>query len=314
MFVRNINVFGYIKPNKMELKLKEIKRYSSCYCALCDQLKKDYGFLSRFILNYDVTFLLVFLDNKYDNPKKHREFRCPYNLLRKIRVEINNDVIEYSAFINYWLVTEKLLDDYIDNHNIIKLLLYKLLTIKKKFKQQKSKYSAHIEKLTDKLHNVYLSEKEAYDTYSFDELINSFGDFFASLFNVALSEVEQKVDTNTYKILFNMGKWLYIIDAFDDYAKDSKKNNVNILNCLSDDGQLTSEEVFDKTLSLHYQIRYKIDLLLKDTIIKDECVLNALTYGINLVFADITRKKYKSCLRRLTNDSNKVVEQMDREN
>ena len=71
-------MFGYIKPYNQELKLKEIQRYSGCYCALCDQLKRDYGFLSRFILNYDVTFLLICLDYFAAEEKDARKIRCPY--------------------------------------------------------------------------------------------------------------------------------------------------------------------------------------------------------------------------------------------
>ena len=305
-------MFGYIKPCKAELKLKEIKRYSGYYCGLCDQLKRDYGAEGRVVLSYDVTFLLVFLDNRCGTNKKTREFKCPYKILRKQKIETNDSVIEYAAFINYWLTTEKLFDDYTDGHNVFKWLLYKYLTSKKRFKIKKEKYHNHVEVLTQKLRDLYALEKKAKLTDSFDELTNMFGDFFVEMFRFNQSKDCSRPEDALHmdKILFNLGKWIYIIDAFDDYAMDLKKKNFNVLSCLGEETAPSLEEIFKKAMSLHYQIRHKINLLINRVSIEDECIKNILTHGIDDVFDDISQKKYESCLRSLSNDRSEIMESM----
>ena len=51
-------MFGYVKPDKSELRIKEYETYKAVYCALCKELGKRYGLMSRLTLNYDYTFLL----------------------------------------------------------------------------------------------------------------------------------------------------------------------------------------------------------------------------------------------------------------
>ena len=52
-------MFGYVRPLKGELKVKEHEQFKAAYCGLCNTLKKRYGFFSRFLLNYDFTFLAM---------------------------------------------------------------------------------------------------------------------------------------------------------------------------------------------------------------------------------------------------------------
>ena len=52
-------MFGYIKPVKAELKVKEWEAYQGIYCGLCKQLAKRYGFFARMTLNYDFVFLAM---------------------------------------------------------------------------------------------------------------------------------------------------------------------------------------------------------------------------------------------------------------
>ena len=52
-------MFGYVKPFTNELKVVENEVYKGMYCGLCKQLGKQYGFFSRFILNYDFAFMAL---------------------------------------------------------------------------------------------------------------------------------------------------------------------------------------------------------------------------------------------------------------
>ena len=49
-------MFGYVRPYKSELLVREYEQYKSVYCELCRELGKSYGWTARFTLSYDCTF------------------------------------------------------------------------------------------------------------------------------------------------------------------------------------------------------------------------------------------------------------------
>ena len=60
-------MFGYVKTDKPEMKIKEYEAYRGLYCSLCKAMGKHFGVFSRLTLSYDITFLVLarlsFLDN-----------------------------------------------------------------------------------------------------------------------------------------------------------------------------------------------------------------------------------------------------------
>ncbi|NLT39458.1 MAG: hypothetical protein GXX89_03220, partial [Clostridiales bacterium] len=54
-------MFGYVRPLKGELKVREYEMYQAAYCGLCAAMKRRYGGISTLLLNYDLTFLAVLL-------------------------------------------------------------------------------------------------------------------------------------------------------------------------------------------------------------------------------------------------------------
>ena len=54
-------MFGYVRPRRDELRMREYDRYHAAYCGVCRSLGREYGFFSRFLVNYDMTFLYLLL-------------------------------------------------------------------------------------------------------------------------------------------------------------------------------------------------------------------------------------------------------------
>ena len=109
----------------MELKLKEIYRYRDLYCGLCHSIRTDYGQLYGCALSYDLTFLLVVLNGVSEDEEK-KEFRCPLNPLKKKKVYVSQKAVQYSAFMNYFLMYLKIADDVVDDNNLFKKMLQKI--------------------------------------------------------------------------------------------------------------------------------------------------------------------------------------------
>ena len=49
-------MFGYVRPYKSEMLVREYEQYKAVYCEVCRQLGKEYGWTARFTLSYDCTF------------------------------------------------------------------------------------------------------------------------------------------------------------------------------------------------------------------------------------------------------------------
>ena len=52
-------MFGYIKPFRPELKIREAEDYKAVYCGLCKELGRSYGLFARMTLSYDFAFMAM---------------------------------------------------------------------------------------------------------------------------------------------------------------------------------------------------------------------------------------------------------------
>ena len=76
-------MFGYVRPQKSELRVREYEAYRAVYCSLCRQLGKSYGMFARMTLSYDCTFFALWLMALHKKCLGFREGRCVVNPLKK---------------------------------------------------------------------------------------------------------------------------------------------------------------------------------------------------------------------------------------
>lgn len=72
-------VFGYVLPQTSELRVREWHAYRAYYCGLCKELKREYGFLSRLLLNYDLVLPALLADGAAGGAAPMRAERCVAN-------------------------------------------------------------------------------------------------------------------------------------------------------------------------------------------------------------------------------------------
>ena len=89
-------MFGYIRPRIDELKVRQAAEYPAAYCGLCRCLGKRCGMSSRFLVNYDITFLYLLLSGQGEREQAGRCF-CPANPLKKKACAPMSPAMEYSA-------------------------------------------------------------------------------------------------------------------------------------------------------------------------------------------------------------------------
>ncbi|MBR5746551.1 MAG: hypothetical protein IKX92_04750, partial [Clostridia bacterium] len=72
-------MFGYIRPRKGELLVKDSEYYSAVYCGLCRHGGKHISHLTRWLLNYDFVLLaLLRIALTGEKSSVCREY-CPYH-------------------------------------------------------------------------------------------------------------------------------------------------------------------------------------------------------------------------------------------
>ena len=71
--------------------------------------------------------------------------------------------------------------------------------------------------------------------YSIDEICHPFSDIVGNILKAYPNKLVNDSDelrNNLYSLGYTLGKWIYLIDAFDDLEKDMKENKFNPINFL----------------------------------------------------------------------------------
>ena len=243
-------MFGYVTPLKMEMKIKDYEKFKAYYCGLCNSIKSNFGNLPRLTLNYDMTFLAVLLDSLSEDKYNFTEFKCLMHPLKKRLMLNNNAALDYAAFCNTTLAYYKLMDDVQDNKSS-KSKVFSMF-LKNYLKKSKVEDKVVMEYTKEKL--LLLNTLEAnYNDISLDELSHVFADLTG--FIVSFYYKEATFKESLYWLGYNLGKWIYIIDAYDDLEKDIKDNSFNAINSL-----LNTEHLDFKSFSV--LIKPRIDFIL----------------------------------------------------
>ncbi|MGH4124952.1 MAG: DUF5685 family protein [Clostridium sp.] len=232
-------MFGYVTPCKMEMKIKDYEKFKAYYCGLCSSIKSNYGQLPRLTLNYDMTFLAVLLDSLDDNKCNFTKFSCAIHPLKKSIMINNNMALNYAAFCNTTLAYYKLMDDVQDNKTMKSKVFSKFL--KKYLSNVPMEYNDVMKYTKEKLLLLNTLETNPVNIsidehLSIDKLSHVFADLTGFIISFYYKDASFKEDL--YWLGYNLGKWIYIIDAYDDLEKDIKSNSFNAISSLLNNDNL----------------------------------------------------------------------------
>lgn len=287
-------MFGYVRTNKMELKQREIIAYKGYYCGICKTLKKEYGERSRMALNYDTTFLQILLTDLYEPKDNHTMERCMSHPHKKETV-IVNEISSYSSAMNVMLMYYKLKDDYQDDKDLKAAGMLKL--IEPAFKKAKANYPQKEIAIKKNLEDLFKLEKE--QSKDIEQLSMLFGDIMGEMFAYKEDVFAKKL----YQIGFYLGRYIYMVDAFEDLYEDIVKDKYNPLKGIED------KELFEIAKSTkgkdkpgiytdEYKLKMKNDMFFILSLMSDE-VENLPLFrnkGIidNIIFSGIVMRLNKA--------------------
>lgn len=211
-------MFGYVQPERGELKIREFETCQSYYCGLCFTLKEQYHIPGQLSLNYDMTFLGILLTALYEPKELKKSKRCIVHIAKK-HFYVQNRYIKYAADMNILLTYHKCMDDWQDERKMLSAVYGKVLlgsgrNVRKQYPQKAEKIQKYLETL---------SELEKQESSDLDATAGCFGRICAELFACEEDAWEKPLR----RIGFFLGKYIYLLDAYDDLEEDLKKGCYN---------------------------------------------------------------------------------------
>ena len=218
-------MFGYLQVDKGELKVREFEAYKSVYCGLCRQMGKDYSFLARLSLSYDCTFYAMMLMSLSKTCKGFKDGRCRFNPLKKCKFALCEDdcyskAAAFSVISGYY----KLQDDIHDSGFFKGLAARFLKLFFGHWRKRAAKRYPELDSIVSNMLNSQF-EVEQGENPSIDEAAHPTAVMLAEVMSLeGANDLQKRV---FYEFGYNLGRWIYLIDAADDLEKDIKKNNFN---------------------------------------------------------------------------------------
>lgn len=213
-------MFGYVTICEPELKVKDLKKYRAYYCGLCRVLKEEYGFMGQMTLTYDMTFAIILLSSLYENVADMEMHRCKVHPVKK-QMMLRNEITSYAAAMNVLLAYYHMDDDWRDDRKITSLMTKSV--IHGKVKKIIEQYPRQSEAIRTSLAELAVCEKE--NSMDIDRTAGCFGRLMEEL----LLYREDMWERNLRKMGFFLGKFIYLMDAYEDLPEDLKKDRYNPL-------------------------------------------------------------------------------------
>lgn len=211
-------MFGYINLNRKELPEESAKAYQAYYCGLCQALKRTCGTKGQMLLTYDMTFLIVLLTGLYELDHEESAFTCPLHPTKKQTAWIN-EATEYAADMNVILACHNLEDDWRDQRAYAKKALAKALA--KDYSRIREKYPRQVQAVFSYTKKLAAAEEAGEE--NIDVVSGLTGEMLGEIFDWKEDEWSQEMRC----LSFYLGKFIYLMDAYEDLDQDKKRQEYN---------------------------------------------------------------------------------------
>ena len=213
-------MFGYIRPYRDELKVRQLRDYEALYCGLCRSLGRRHGFVARLFLSYDFTFLAMLLDG--DKPGLER-CRCPARLWCRRKPCIGNPGVDAAAdagtILAYWKLRDTVVDGSFWARTGARLLSW---VLRPSYRRAARRRPAFDRAVQENLERLQALERE--NCPSLDQTADTFARLLAA---AAPSEDCEARRRALEQLLYHVGRWIYLVDAWDDLGEDRGQGSYN---------------------------------------------------------------------------------------
>ncbi len=274
-------MFGYIVPNQSLLDDAGKQRFRTAYCGLCRVLRNRHGLIGSATLSYDLTFLSMLLSALYETDETEGSKRCFVHPMKKHSFAFSSPY-EYAADMNVLLAYHKCLDDWMDDHDVAAYGQAKLLkSASEKVIRQYPKQSEAIQTWLREIHEIEKRTDRCIDLPT-----NQTGKMLGCLFAVN----DDFWSADLYQIGDGLGRFIYLMDAYDDLSDDLRKKRFNPLKPYREDADF-EKMCFD---AMKMSVADSAEAFERLPILKDvELLRNILYSGVWSRYAMIQNKRSK---------------------
>lgn len=284
-------MFGYVTVFKYDLLVREFNEYKAVYCSLCKTLGKEYGVLTRFILSYDCTFYALLLRAMEKSLPCYEKKMCRFNPLKKCTYLKNSqDAMSKAAALSVTTVYYKIIDNIYDSKGI-KKVLYKFLC--PFFRHKNKKALERFPEICKAVHDM--SERQIMVEKNPGCHIDMAAEPTAKMLSAVLAlEAKSKNEKLILENLgYNLGRWIYLIDAADDLKEDLEKGNYNPFSDYKEKQDIKQycNQVLNQCLANAYSSWQLLDVYNYEGIV-DNILLKGLAASQNKVLFSEEKKKW----------------------
>lgn len=213
-------MFGYVTPDKGEMKVREYECYRAVYCGLCMQLKADYGFVSRMLLNYDLVTVALLADGISGEKGSPCMKRCMANPLRRRCMHAGTQGLRLAAASLVLLSWYKLADDLEDEPFARRFASGTLRFLLCRAHKKAAAAQPELDRLLAE-QTVCQQTLEQAGCANPDEAAEPTGRMTAAILEKCAVRPEDAHILSRMGLF--LGKILYWLDAAEDYDKDKEK-------------------------------------------------------------------------------------------
>lgn len=236
-------MFGYVRPFREELKVRELNDYEAMYCGLCSMIGTRCGFFARMFLNYDFVFLAMVLAPKEERPKT-LQCRCPANPLKKKCACAATPGLEAAAdesvILSYWKLQDTVADEGFWKGLAARILSIFLKRGYRKAAAARPEFDRQVQQCLRELQNLEAARSASLDATA---------DTFARILQAAApGSGDAAKDRALGELLYHVGRWVYLVDAWDDLKKDLACGQYNPIHYRFDGRELEEQAYLRTTL------------------------------------------------------------------
>ncbi len=211
-------MFGYVNVNDKELTKEQKEQYQSYYCGLCRELRDIAGAKGQMLLNYDMTFLNILLTGLYEPQIVKEKFTCPVHPVGR-KISRTSEVTRYAAKMNVLLAYQSMEDDWRDNRSLTKKSMAKMFT--KDYEKVKAEYPRQAEAVEKYIKKMLIAELG--NETNLDAVSGLTGEMLAEIFDWKEDQWSEELRC----MGFYLGKFIYLMDAYEDIEKDEQRGLYN---------------------------------------------------------------------------------------
>lgn len=286
-------MFGYVRPVLNRLSDDERKQYKSAYCGLCHVMGQRHGFLARCTLNYDFT-LLAMLHYAASGSSMCTCKRCPIHPFRKEMNCLSGASLEAAADQSMILTWYKLCDD-IQDCSFVKGIPARFL--RRLFRKgylraaaARPDFDRNVRREMERLKRLEHEQSPSIDLTA---------DTFANILSFAAEDciLETGSKRALEQLLYQLGRWIYLVDAWDDLRDDIDAGRYNPLNARFSGKAFDEISYVETTMTHSVRLIQSAANLLEFGLLKN-VIENILFLGLPAVQKAVLEGRWKEVRRQ----------------